>query len=88
MKYDDMIKDQGPGIMSLLQAMANTTPMAQVIILTIDGRRVAFLGPVTHAPHAGLQVGDVQEVEFGEIIPMALAAQLMSGEFAKGQGVQ
>lgn len=88
MKYDDMIKDQGPGIMGLLQAMANAAPMAQVIILTIDGRRVAFLGPVTHAPHAGIQVGDVQEVEFGEIIPMALAAQLMSGEFAKGQGVQ
>lgn len=88
MKYDDMIKDQGPGIMGLLQAMANAAPMAQVIILTIDGRRVALLGPVVHAPHAGIQASDVQEVEFGEIIPMALAAQLMSGEFAKGQGVQ
>lgn len=88
MKYDDMTKDQGPGLMSLLQTMANTAPMAQVIILTIDGRRVAFLGPVVHAPHAGIQVDNVQDVEFGEIIPMALAAQLMNGEFAKGQGVQ
>ena len=52
MKYDDMTKDQGLGLMSLLQTMANAAPMAQVIILTIDGRRVAVLGPVVHAPHA------------------------------------
>jgi len=88
MKYDDMLKNQGPGLMDLLQTMARATPMAQVIILTVDGRRIACLGPVIHAPHAGLSVDNVQEIEFGEIIPMALAAQLMSGEFVRGQGVQ
>ena len=88
MKYDDMLKDRGPGLMDLLQTMARATPMAQVIILTVDGRRIACLGPVIHAPPAGLSVDTVQEIEFGEIIPMALAAQLMSGEFVRGQGVQ
>jgi len=88
MKYDDMYKNQRPGPMDLLQTMARASPMAQVIILTIDGQRIACLGPIIHAPHVGLSINNVQEIEFGEIIPMAIAAQLMSGEFARGQGVQ
>jgi len=81
-------KNQGPRPGDLLQAMAHATPMAQVIILTIDGQRIACLGPVIHAPFAGLSVDTVQEIEFGEIIPTTLAAQLMSGEFFRRLGVQ
>ena len=84
MKYNN----QGPRAGDLLQAMAHATPMAQVIILTIDGQRIACLGPVIHAPHAGLNIENIQGIEFGEIIPTTLAAQLMSGEFFRRLGVQ
>jgi hypothetical protein len=35
-------------------------------------------------PHLGLHVGDVQEIEFGEIIPANLAVKLLDGSLAGG----
>ena len=58
--------------------------MVQVIVMTIDGHKVVCLGPVLHVPPLGLNVGDVQEIEFGEVIPAKLAAQLFNGEFTSG----
>ena len=49
-------------------------PMVQVVCLTIDGRKVVCLGPVLHVPGAGVLVGEVQEIEYGELIPADLAA--------------
>lgn len=63
-------------------------PMVQVVCLTIDGRKVVCLGPVLHVPPLGLHVGEIQEIEFGELIPAHLAARLLDGEFTQGMGVQ
>ena len=63
-------------------------PMVQVVCLTIDGRKIVCLGPVLHVPPAGIQVGDIQEIEFGEMIPAHLAARLLDGSMAESMGVQ
>jgi len=57
-------------------------PMVQVIVMTISGHKVVCLGPTLHAPHLGLHVGDIQEIELGEIIPAHLAAKLLDGTLA------
>lgn len=62
--------------------------MVQVVCLTIDGRKVICLGPVLHVPPAGILVGEIQEIEFGELIPADLAARLLDGELSKSMGVQ
>ena len=62
--------------------------MVQVMVLTIDGKRYACLGPVLHVPPAGIEVGDIEEIEFGELIPASWAAQLFCGATDKGPGVQ
>jgi hypothetical protein len=63
-------------------------PMVQVVCLTIDGHKVVCLGPVLHVPPAGLHVGEIQEIEFGELIPAHLAARLLDGDFSESMGVQ
>lgn len=63
-------------------------PMVQVVCLTIDGQKVVCLGPVLHVPPLGLHIGEIQEIEFGELIPAHLAARLLDGEFAEGMGIQ
>ena len=63
-------------------------PMVQVICLTISGRKVVCLGPVLHVPPMGLFVGDIQEIEFGEIIPAHLAAKLLDGSMSESMGLQ
>jgi hypothetical protein len=57
-------------------------PMVQVVVLTINGHKVVCLGPMLHVPHLGLHVGDIQEIEFGEIIPANLAVKLLDGTMA------
>jgi hypothetical protein len=56
----------------------------QVVVMTINGHKVVCLGPTLHAPHLGLHVGEVQEIEFGEIIPAHLAVRLLDGSLAGG----
>lgn len=63
-------------------------PMVQVVCLTIDGQKVVCLGPVLHVPPAGLHVGTIEEIEFGELIPAHLAARLLDGDFTESMGVQ
>jgi hypothetical protein len=56
----------------------------QVLVLTINGHKVVCLGPVLHVPPLGIHVGDVQEIEFGEVIPAHLAVKLLDGSLAGG----
>jgi hypothetical protein len=72
----------------LLRELANTAHMAQVVCLTIDGVKVMLLGPVLHVPTAGIYVGNVQEIEFGELVPAPLAARMLDGGFSKSMGMQ
>lgn len=73
---------------SLLRELVNTAHMVQVVCLTINGSKVICLGPVLHVPPAGLMVGDIEEIEFGELIPAHLAARLLDGGFSDSMGVQ
>jgi hypothetical protein len=72
----------------LFKELAAHLDMVQVVCLTIDGVKVICLGPVLHVPPAGLHVGDIQEIEFGELIPAHLAARLLDGGFSDSMGVQ
>ena len=72
----------------LLRDLANTVHMVQAVCITIDGRKVICIGPVLHVPEAGIHVGTIQEIEFGELIPAHLAAKLLDGGFSVSMGVQ
>ena len=72
----------------LIQELAKTLNMVQVVCLTIDGVKVVLLGPVLHVPTAGIHVGNVQEIEFGELVPAHLAAKMLDGGFSESMGVQ
>jgi hypothetical protein len=74
--------------MGLLHELANTLHVVQVVCLTIDGVKVICLGPVLHVPGAGITVGEIQGIEFGELIPAHLAARLLDGGFSDSMGVQ
>lgn len=82
------LQDEKAKVPELLWMDLEPRPMVQVICLTINGRKVLCLGPVVHAPPAGILVGEVQEIEFGELLPASLAARLISGEFSQGMGLQ
>lgn len=62
--------------------------MVQVLCLTIDGTKFLCLAPVLHVPPAGLHVGTIQEIEFGELVPAHLAARLLDGAMTEAMGRQ
>lgn len=72
----------------LLRELAKAVHMVQVVCLTINGSKVICLGPVLHVPPAGILVGDIEEIEFGELIPAHMAARLLDGGFSDSMGVQ
>ena len=82
------LQDEEAKVPELLWMGLEPRPMVQVICLTINGHKVLCLGPVVHAPPAGILVGEVQDIEFGELLPANLAARLLSGEFSQGMGLQ
>lgn len=72
----------------LLRELVATAHMVQVVCITIDGTKVVLLGPVLHVPGAGIHVGTVEEIEFGELVPAHLAARMLDGGFSESMGVQ
>lgn len=52
--------------------------MVQVYVLTAGGIRYLLIGPVIHLPEIGLFAKNIEELEFGEIIPAELASQMLS----------
>ena len=80
-------EDQGLVTEHLWMALA-PRPMVQVICLTIDGHKVICLGPVLHVPGTEATIGEVQEIEFGELIPAHLAARLLDGGMSEAMGLQ
>ena len=61
-------------------------PMVQVYFVTIGGITHAMLGPVTHIPELGLEAGDLEHFEIGDVIPAELAARFMDGRWSGGVG--
>ena len=82
------VQDEEGKVPELLWMGLGPRPMVQVVCLTIDGHKVVCLGPVLHVPPAGILVGEIQEIEFGELIPAHLAARLLDGGMAAAMGVQ
>jgi hypothetical protein len=72
----------------LMRELAKTLSMVQVVCITIDGTKVVLLGPVLHVPTAGIHVGNIEEIEFGELVPAHLAAKMLDGGFSESMGVQ
>jgi hypothetical protein len=78
------ILDGVPELPEAIRKELGPRPTVQVLVLTINGQKVMCLGPVLHVPTLGIHVGDVQEIEFGEIIPANLAVRLLDGSLAEG----
>ena len=61
-------------------------PMVQVVIITAGGVKYALIGPVIQDPRA-TEFGEVTEIEFGDLMPMEVAAKMLSGDHKEGLGV-
>lgn len=61
--------------------------MVQVYILTIGGIKHALIGPVIHLPALGMVAGDIQELEFGDVLPADMAAKMINGEAWDASGI-
>ena len=61
-------------------------PMVQVVILTAGGVKYALIGPVIQDPRA-TEFGAVTEIEFGDLMPMDIAAKMLSGDHKEWLGV-
>jgi hypothetical protein len=60
--------------------------MVQVVILTAGGVKYALIGPVIQDPRA-TDFGEVTEIEFGDLIPLEVAAKMLAGEHKEALGV-
>ena len=80
--------DEEIQVLKTMWAGPASRPMVQVICLTIDNKKVVCIGPVLHVPPMDLHVGDIQEIEFGELIPAHLAARLLDGALSEEMGLQ
>jgi len=65
-------------------------PLVQIITLKINGISYGLVGPVVLVPglmSKSLEI-DVSEIEFGEIMPAAVAARMLEGDFKRGMGAK
>lgn len=59
--------------------------MVQVVIITAGGVKYALIGPVIQDPRA-TEFGEVTEIEFGDLLPLEVAAKMLSGEHKEALG--
>ena len=67
-----------PSLQDIVQAL-DPRPLVQVVIITAGGNKYALIGPV-------MDCGEVTEIEFGELMPMEVAAKMLSGEHKEWLG--
>ena len=65
-------------LQDIVQAL-DPRPLVQVVIITAGGNKYALIGPV-------MDCGEVTEIEFGELMPMEVAAKMLSGEHKEWLG--
>ena len=68
-----------PSLAEIVQAL-DPRAMVQVVIITAGGQKYALIGPV-------MDCGEVTEIEFGELLPMDVAAKMLSGDHKEWLGV-
>jgi hypothetical protein len=63
--------------------------MVQVVIITAGGVKYALIGPVIQDPLA-TKFSEVTEIEFGDLLPLEMAAKMLSGDHREwlGMGLQ
>ena len=61
-----------PSLQDIVEALGPRA-LVQVVIITAGGVKYALIGPV-------MDCGEVTEIEFGELMPMEVAAKMLSGE--------
>ena len=66
-------------LQSIIEAL-DPRPMVQVVIITAGGQKYALLGPVIEDRE------EVTEIEFGDLIPMQVAAKMLSGDHKEWLG--
>ena len=77
-----------PSLQDIVQALG-PRQLVQVVIITAGGQKYALIGPVIQDPRVhGFE--EVTEIEFGELMPMDVAAKMLSGEHKEwlGTGLQ
>ena len=67
-----------PSLQDIVQAL-EPRAMVQIVVITAGGKKYALFGPVMNG-------GDVTEIEFGELMPMEIAAKMLSGEHLQWLG--
>ena len=68
-----------PSLQDIVEALG-PRPMVQVVILTAGGQKYALIGPV-------MACAEVTDIEFGELMPMDVAAKMLSGDHKEWLGV-
>jgi hypothetical protein len=69
-------------LQEILEALG-PRPMVQVVIITAGGVKYALIGPV-------MAHEEITEIEFGDLLPMEVAAKMLSGNHREwlGMGLQ
>ncbi len=68
-----------PSLQEIVEALG-PRPMVQVVILTAGGQKYALIGPV-------MTCAEITDIEFGELMPMEVAAKMLSGDHKEWLGV-
>ncbi len=68
-----------PSLQDIVEALG-PRPMVQVVILTAGGQKYALIGPV-------MTCAEITDIEFGELMPMDVAAKMLSGDHKEWLGV-
>ena len=61
-------------------------PMVQVVIITAGGVKYALIGPGIQDPR-DKEFGEVTEIEFGDLLPLEVAAKMLAGEHKEALGM-
>ena len=74
-----------PSLQEIVEALG-PRQLVQVVIITAGGQKYALIGPVIQDPRtAGFE--QVTEIEFGELMPMDVAAKMLSGDHKEWLGL-
>ena len=68
-----------PSLADIVEALG-PRQLVQVVIITAGGQKYALIGPV-------MECGEVTDIEFGELMPMDVAAKMLSGDHKEWLGV-
>jgi hypothetical protein len=68
-----------PSLQDIVEALG-PRQFVQVVILTAGGQKYALIGPV-------MACAEITDIEFGELMPMDVAAKMLSGDHKEWLGV-